>query len=327
MAVYEDVHEPSAVTTTFEDYLGPSDQRYFGGGYRRTRYELMDLRLLGALPEARFGAKAAVRYATDWSVKGTSTRQPHLSTVDALVLVSAIAEEILQRCCGLSATEIQTAWFADLSIRAGARPTIDLEDVAVHGGLVAQQRESVREQVSTLRIEVGTFKCDARVVHSVPNHAIGKSFRSADSPYGSAFRHSIHRSRVLETSSDKSSLTCLHEVRGGRGAAERLSGLESAYHPQPTLIDSLVLAGQMMQVLLARSQGATRSSTGNLWMRRIVFSCRSPWRPSDSRARLAVVGRRDIVRDRSVLHGIEARCENVCGVDLSAGLAYTVASE
>ncbi|MGC5165242.1 AvrD family protein [Luteimicrobium sp. DT211] len=320
----------SARAGGFDEALGASSGRYFSSGYRRTQYVFAPFDIAG--DATAITGSVDVGYPADWSLKAGEPRSAHLSTIDALVASAAAAQEALAVLCGLNPEEISGAWFADLSIRAGARALTDLEAVPIACRLVERGAES-QWGVAALHLTVGTFTVTARVHHpwtnQRPRTRRSGSFEPSSlgpSPYLSLFRTMEHDSTITCIDVNGPTMDCVHRVIHDP-RDDRPVGIESAYGPQPTLIDCLVLAGQMLQVLVLATAGSSREGSGNLWMRRITFTSTSPSRPSATRARLTITGQRVIPRDHVVMHGVDARCEDLCGVTMAAQLAYTTEAE
>ena len=96
-----------------EELLGPADERFFGAGYRGVAHELLGVPQED--DEGRISQAARIRYPRDWSVDpGGASRQPHLSTIDAVVLP----------LMALSSADPTTtgARIAQIELRAGAEP-------------------------------------------------------------------------------------------------------------------------------------------------------------------------------------------------------------
>lgn len=304
-----------------EHYLGPSAQRYFGGGYRRTVYALGRFGVQAEGETRGVATSAQVIYPTDWSFKDGVARQPHLSTVDALVLAAAGVRSALTTVGGLDEQQVRGAWFSDLTIKAGARPTTDLDQVPVRCDIV-RSRHDAEGRSTTLRLKIGTFRVGTVVRHPSAFAETVEVPLAGTEPYSTVFRQARHQSRITQIDHELATMECVHQVEVAAGLTPG-EGIEAAYGPQPTLIDSLVLAGQMMQVLIATVDGVSRAASGNLWMRHITFVARTPWRSPYSRSGLAILDRQVISRAGTTLHGVDARCYDLCGVDMTAKLAYT----
>ena len=101
-------------------------------------------------------------------------------------------------------------------------------------------------------------------------------------------------------------------------------GLEAAYWPSATLVDALVLTGQLGQVLLYAAAGLDRDQADTLWMRRMTFEVVGPVRPTGGwhGSEVRIVGHRTFEHDGRRLHDVQAHCPGLAGVRATAWLAY-----
>lgn len=303
----------------FEQLLGAPSHRYFGDGFRRTRYDIASFQALVA-NEVSARAIARISYATDWSTKaGAGLLAPHLSTVDAAVLSAKMMEATLFSS-GISSAQVGHAWIEWLSIRAGARPLESLETVPLTTKLLAQ-RASGDALVSTFDNRIGSFSVSARIRHPRPHRGkIHSAQLEMDGPLTAHYRAARHHTRIDALDASDQIIRCQHRVEPAVVSAK---GLESAYWPGVMLIDCLVLAGQMAQALIYAGERVERSATGNLWMRRATFEAGPPSiRKLESYATMHVAGRTTTNRGELILNGVSVDTPDLFGVRVSADLAY-----
>lgn len=302
----------------FERVLGPAGRRYFGGGYRRTLYELDDVQL----EESRAQAVAQVEYPASWSTKTGATRLvPHLSTIDAAILATRMAEVLLQRASGLNPEQIRRAWIRSLSIRSGSSPVEALNTVRIEARIVASHVEDGL-LVTELDQRIGGMVVAASVVHERGGNHHGEH-ATATWPVGpmtDLFRRTEHHTSIEHLDIESGVLICRHHLTPHPAVAE---GLESAYWPAPTLVDCLVLAGQMAQVLTYESDEVDRDATSTLWMRRASFTAGSPAERSNSTtAKMALVDRRTMHRGERTVSSVRVTMPSLFGVSVEASLGY-----
>lgn len=313
------MHAGTAVVgATFDDVLGPAATRYFGHGYRRTGYAVTGARTPSDDVGTHLEARADVHYPTDWSLKGGSGRQPHLSTVDALVLSARVVEVALLQALRLSPSEVARSWLRTLSIRTGAAPVRDLDAVPITCRLVGTE-SSATGLGTTMAMKVGSFTVDALVDHPQPAGGPDAAVPDPEAPYWHGFRETDHHGSVALVDTERRAIECVTIATAPPGAS---AGLEGAYGPQPTLIDTLVFAGQMLQILVCATDGRTREESGNLWLRRIRFDSATPRRPARSRPLVEVVEHVTMERDDTLLHSLKARSTALFGTAMSAQIAY-----
>ncbi|MDR5699770.1 AvrD family protein [Agromyces aerolatus] len=311
-----------ASSTGFEALLGPPQDRYFGAGYRKTAYELRELR-----PDASNGSTlegiATVRYAADWSIRAGVVRTPHLSTVDVIVLTSWMAQAYLSSR-GFSDSAIAHAWIPEIFLRAGGRPVNDLDRVRVQvdvtGTGPAMQTNWGRK---LLKINVGTLSATAILEHEAePARCRPLRTRSMPIPevFGVLFRNTDHR--VCITQVDSQGMRCRIEFTPQNA---RPTGLAAAYWPSATFMDSAAIAGQMTQIALMYNSKRSREASTNMWIRKIRFQASEPRHPTVGSASLQVA-QFGVIRHGNTTY---TTCEtemSIAGVRVAASVAEADAS-
>ncbi|MEQ2026718.1 AvrD family protein [Xenorhabdus szentirmaii] len=69
-----------------DSYLGSSKTRFFSSGYKKVDYEIKDEVIL----DNEYNSMLTLIYPDDWSIKNKKNLNPHLSSVD-VILMSAYA--------------------------------------------------------------------------------------------------------------------------------------------------------------------------------------------------------------------------------------------
>lgn len=307
--------------------LGPAASRYFATGYRRIGHRVEHLAAVDDGPAPATGS-ARVHYPSDWSAKNGVARAPHLSTLDALVLTYGVVEGYL-RVLGLDDDQVARAWFERVSVRAGARPQTDLGDVRLElrAAPLPSDLPPADGSRSALECRVGQLVVVVVVRHEAPAGP-GTGWDEATrqlarrSVGGALFRRTGHRTRITELDLTEQQVRSEHWLDP---VAERPDGgLEAAYWPSATLVDALVLTGQLGQVLLYSAAGIDRDQADTLWMRRMTFEVDAPVRPTGGwhGSEVRIVGHRTFAHDGRRLHDVQAHCPGLAGVRATAWLAY-----
>ncbi|MFI9012128.1 AvrD family protein [Actinosynnema sp. NPDC053489] len=272
---------------SIDDYLGPNESRFFGAGHRRVRHVMRDV-IVGHQGDSRplATATAGVEYPFDWSSKAASGYlRPHLSTIDALLFGVQLTELCVATTYDLTDAHRRTMWLRRVDIRAGSAPDEDdLDAFGVDAELVGTE-QSAAGAVSTVVCRIGRMKIRCQVEHE-PAAAARPGFRKV--------RPADARARLFNDGY-KSRVQSIADVRVDRRAvrAEALvrvdsladevlpgEGLEAAYRPHISMIDSFVVALQLGQVLLYELDGFDRGDSDTLWMRRTTMVADTPVRPS-----------------------------------------------
>ncbi|MFZ4893340.1 AvrD family protein [Plantibacter sp. Mn2098] len=309
----------------FERRLGPSHRRYFGAGYRKTEYRVP---VLARTDDDTLTGVAAIDYASDWSSKASSERKPHASTVDATVLAGHAAERALQSLIGLSPAEVRRAWIERIDVRAGAKPLESTSEVPL--SITRTDTGEVQDDAvgtplqTTLQCRIGTFQVALVVRHPVPESPdTSRPTSFTDGRPSTAYRGTTHTSTITRLSIEDQLVACTHHAVADPMLRDD-AALESAHDPIVGMIDRLVLAGQMAQVLIYATDGVDRDTTANLWMRRATIIAEPPaqFAAASVDSTLRVSQRRSFARDGGSVRTVDVVIDDLFGVHIESSLAY-----
>jgi len=145
-----------------DEYLGPSEGRFFGSGYRKAEYELGPVRQCGDT----FEGLASISYPSGWSQKkaGVDLR-PHLSTVDTMILGAEYTELLLAASLGLSATQRRGASIWKVVIQAGTEPEESLDSVAIAAQITKSKAVGDGWAETKSHVQVGRMRTRLVVSH------------------------------------------------------------------------------------------------------------------------------------------------------------------
>jgi hypothetical protein len=101
-----------------DDLLGPAEERYFGGGYRRNRHEVRDVRLDTASTYAEAAVRSTPGPGPEPSHGLEGAYQPAVSMIDSIVLTAQLAEVVLYRTDGLERGQTDTMWLRSLTMES-----------------------------------------------------------------------------------------------------------------------------------------------------------------------------------------------------------------
>ncbi|WP_454156804.1 AvrD family protein [Microbacterium lacticum] len=310
----EGMGDPVAVPVSLESLLGPAHGRYFGAGYRAVRYS-WESAVRGAGSQVE--AVGRVVYPATWSTASDGfVRQPHLSSVDAVVLPLLVLERGApprqrQALDGLYVTSID--------LRAGASPWLELDAVPVGYTVEATEAQCHLMGVSgNIRFNTTLSAAAARPTRDEPPSSPGRP-----SVYGGLFQNTRTRSTVSDLDLTEG------ELRGSHlfDTDDLLTpgpGIGASQWPAPTVIDYLVTMGQLTQALVYESAGTTRSKAGPLWMRTMTIEIVEP----PTRLPMAFDTTTRVVRDRIVerggerIHDVLVESSATSGVRARSTLAY-----
>ena len=299
--------------TPLETVLGGAEGRYFGAGYRNVGYSLDRAQS----QDGTLTAVGQVHYPPAWSTDaGGGVRQPHLSSVDAALLPLALLEKQMAPREFAGAGRLRVT---SLHLVAGSTPFLALDAVPIRLTVEATaDGQHIRAVVGnikvTMALAVGTDLVDVRD-DAAPEERT--------SVYSSLFRQVESTSSVRHVEDDAARLLGDHALSAPPSAQPR-GGFEALQWPAPTLIDYLVLMGQLTQALVYTAAGRQRATSGPLWMRSIDIDLRGAPSVLPLRFQTGI----QLLRDRTLrrggvtLHDCKVEASTSTDVSALATLAY-----
>lgn len=263
-----------------DDYLGPSTARFFGSGYRKTTPSLRKLSILHT-PEgtSRMEARGSVRVGDLWSIKGSTSQQPHLGTTDAIVLALEASEALL--ASRYAPSILPLVYVRDLTLTAGSEPLEDtLDDFPVTAETTGQSTDGIIH----VTVEMASMKAVLALHHPMcvaskanlrtdnPDALIGDAARRI---YGDIYKSRQSRIQDITVRAGATHADASLTVTGGDYDGAGL-GLEAGYQPGLSLLEGFVSTLQLGQVLLYELDRITRAESNTLWMRRTVITATTP---------------------------------------------------
>lgn len=272
---------------TIEQVLGTGDTRYFGHGFQRVTHQLTEVAIRSDRITGTLSATARVDYPSDWSTKTTQRTDPHLSTVDALIIAGQLAEAYLTHGHRLDPPSRARMWLRAFEMHSGAAQT-QLAAIPVHG-----RRSSMRlgpwgtnTVISVFDFRIGTLRLSCQVQHEVGTVLMTPGAWSdldqlvgpaAHRHYGRGFAHRHHdiHDVVVDTHRQQAH-AAVHVTDTLPG---RPDGMAASYEPALSLIDATVCTAQLAQVLAYELEDVDRDETDTLWMRRFRMRLDTPTIP------------------------------------------------
>lgn len=323
---------------SIDDYLGPSETRFFSRGYQRAEYRVRDIVVMPAeAPDAGVRAIVDVGYPADWSRKkdGTDLR-PHLSTVDALVLGVQLAELHLSHGYGLDAEARTRMRLHKVVLRAGGAPQEDLEDITLAARLVKTE-EVPGQPARFLTVHdctVGSLRVRTEIEHDIVTRAVEEarhaSLERALGPgehrfWGEGFKKRRHV--ITDVHVDMDSLSAQADVHFDPEPNVFREGIEGITMPSVSVVDAFVVNLQLVQILMYELDGVSRAESNTLWMMQTVLEAAPgaselPDHPARSQqARASLTGKRLLPLRGGIWRSVEVKAE-LAGIVLRCGFAH-----
>lgn len=295
---------------SFDAPLGPASGRYFGQGYKKVSHNLTNLRLdRSNQPGARHQATARLQYPDAWSTKGSRELVPHVSSIDTVALAAALLETAIVHTRDLSNDEAREVWVSRAKVSAGAVPEEDLHHVAVTADIVEVKSQPGGDVATTATFRVGQLRGSMTLHHPSgigdltllgADHVadLAASYPGRELFYLSGYKtHELHACDLsVDTTGQAITATCAVDIGAPDNA---LSGAETAWPRSVSIIDAILGAAQLSQILLYDLDGVDRASSNTLWMRKLELTASKPPRSSTDPFPAKVDVRRVSTIDRS----------------------------
>jgi len=317
-----------------DDYLGPGEKRYFGGGFRRVFHHIGDVVVEPAPDGGRVSAVAALKYPADWSRKKAGVElRPHLSSIDAMLLGVQLGELYVAHTYGLDDEQRRRMWLREIDIKAGVAPHEDLEEFQVTAVSGPTEPSGPGLAATAFDCRIGPLKVRCTIEHErgVLRAETGR-YRSAELLLGAGYQrfygegYKFRRQSVTDVALDLDGMqaTALARIEPTEGSGLVGEGLEAEHHISASMFDCMIGIAQLAQVLLYRLDGIDRSTSNTLWMRRIAMRSNSPYRPLSG----AFTAATSITRTRLLRHGgtlwrtSDMRVEDYHGISADYSIAH-----
>ncbi len=272
---------------TLDAPLGPAAGRYFGQGYKNVTHNLANLRLdRSNQAGAHHEGTAQLTYPAAWSTKGSRELVPHVSSIDTVAIAASLLETAVAHTRDLSNDEAAEVWVSHAKVSAGARPEEDLHHVAIAADIVDVAHQTSGEVATTATFRVGQLRGSITLHHppGIGDLTLVGADRVADLAVsypgrelfylGGYKTHSLHGcDLVVDTDAHRVTATCAVGISTPESA---LAGAESAWPLSVSIIDAILGAAQLSQVLLYDVDGVDRTSSNTLWMRKLELTATKP---------------------------------------------------
>ncbi|WKB36219.1 AvrD family protein [Terrilactibacillus sp. S3-3] len=110
--------------------LGDEKKRFFSYGFKLARHHFKNVEYDWTNGEENSACK--IVYSGVWSQKKEHTTEPHLTTLDGLLIALYMSENFIRKLFGLSEKELEHAWICELHMKSGANAVYKLNKISVH---------------------------------------------------------------------------------------------------------------------------------------------------------------------------------------------------
>lgn len=250
--------------STIDHALGSPKGRYFGQGHRRSVYSFTPTSVF----QGGVAGICAVQQEGLWSEKDTGTVSRHLSTIDAVSLAGLALESVFH----LEPVNIEALFVTEVSIRAGAAATEDLNAVPLEATVVwnlATRAFDCAVTVGTMRLTMAVESV-AAPIFTATSEGEPKFFAQH---LQSRFQHISDIDINCDAGNMQAKLGALAAQRGPTG---HYSGLQSAHFELFSISEAIVCLAQLAQTMAYEFDQISRDESAVFWLRRLSVSLTAP---------------------------------------------------
>lgn len=247
--------------TDVDTLLGNHETRYFGEGHKRTDYNVKEE------GEQFYGE---IKHRGMWSNKSERNIQPHLSTLDGVILSSILAEKVLEN----GGVVVSDLFLSKFEIKSGMKPIEDLNRIPIK---IKESEFIEGKAIFHILVLDMKIKIEFQEIKSSNNHrkleSDSKAYLSEHLKY---IHHNIYDISFLETldTSDKCSIFC----KANRTLDENnvYRGISSNVYPMYSLLELLIIFSQMAEMLAYHADSISRECSETLWMKNVEAEIINP---------------------------------------------------
>ncbi len=293
-----------------DEILGPKEERFFGKGFGKVIHNISDIDIRNELvgeyitvngtqvkvdsnTKGCVQAKGTLAYPKDWSQKSESSElKPHLSSIDALIISAQLNEIYLINSYDFDDTERKQIWLRRCTISAGNSPQESLNSFDIctlHLG-TKESQEYLCSNISVFESQIGALKVRSEIVHPSKNILCRNTHfnRSIDvlgDPnkryYGNGYKNSEHSIKNVKINIKEETVESLINInQANKGLPS--DGIEAVYRPSISMVDSIIICGQISQAFLYILDNVSRAQSNTLWLRTVTIESTTPYQPCDT---------------------------------------------
>ncbi|MBD2784465.1 hypothetical protein ID858_12225 [Xenorhabdus sp. DI] len=222
-----------------DSYLGPSESRFFSSGYKKVNYVMKDERIL----ENNYSSLLTLIYPENWSVKIKKNLQPHLSSIDVILMST--------NACGKLLRKYENSYYkiTSMIICSSLVPVENLANIPVKFSLGKKiGKVYFQGKIGNMHVQLGVEKR-----------------RNNDQLFDSNFS----RDDFKDTKHEINNISLKNEYESEAIVVKTINGKITN---NIDYIDAFVSSLQIGQILLYELDNISREKSNNLWMRSIKIN-------------------------------------------------------
>lgn len=238
--------------------LGDHRTRYFGDGHKRTNYEIV-------FEENENQFYGVITQSGLWSNKSDKTVQPHLSTLDGVILASLLAERYLE-----AEKEVpENFYLSKFTIKSGMKPIENLNKVPVILSKKYLDKDGAKFNISVLDMKV-EIKFQRFTVFSRETYTENTDKKEYLPNHLKDIHHNIYDINFLETldTADRCYIFC--KTNKVIDKNNKYKGVSSNFSINYSLLELLIIFSQMAEMLAYHADDIDRECSETLWMKNVT---------------------------------------------------------
>lgn len=237
---------------TVDTILGKFEDRYFGGGHKRTNYEVEH--------QTEFKGIGKIIQQGRWSQKSSAQVQPHLSTLDGILLSHLLVQQELTS----RSLVLENFILVRFEVKSGLKAIEDLHEINI-------KIEDFKIDESTVcaicRVEDMKVELLYKQVTAIQRHQANDSFYPDYlSTHLKDLYHQIY-GVSFDDSGLENSIACF--INRSKLFERVYSGVGSLGEEQYSLLEFLIVFSQMAEMLAYHIENMSREDSHTLWMKQV----------------------------------------------------------
>ncbi len=244
-------------------FLGDHSTRYFGDGHKRSNYAVFTKN-----DESTYGR---ITQTGIWSNKSDKEVQPHLSTLDGVILASMLTERLMEK----QISTIENYYLSKFDIKSGMKPIENLNEIPMQLKQFEVGPGVIKSEVLVLdmKVKIEFSEIEAEIASDNKNGERTKEFIAN---HLKEVYHDIYDISLLDTldSADK----CIIFCKANRNVPlnNEFKGLSSNLTSNYSLLELLIIFSQMAEIVVYHADNIDRECSETLWMKSVQAELRSP---------------------------------------------------
>ncbi|GAB2023340.1 hypothetical protein RyT2_24160 [Pseudolactococcus yaeyamensis] len=242
--------------------LGNYEERYFGGGHKRTDYSKIHNLVE---KDGEYLGYVSLHQRDGWSKKKEINVTPHLSTFDGVVISALLLERYFEKF--YPKVSLNSLCIDSFEIKAGATPIEDLNRIPITLKKITQDNDKywARIEILSMKLKISLTQ------YLLENDCLTENIE--DKYFSKHLKNIRHDLTNIDFLTEKyANCDVVRDVL----FHERYSGMSSSCYFNISILEWLIIVSQFAQVMVYNFDGMARCDSDTLWMRTVKAKITTP---------------------------------------------------